>query len=180
MLEEPEKMKTLCDKLTDYFIKCAKLQLTHIPDFHGGIGSFFYNMWCNSEIVWHQEDAAAILSPELYSEFIEPCDIRITQSFQHIAMHQHSTGFVPTEKYIAMGMDILEMHIDSGGPSAEELYDRHVEILEQKPLLIWGIIQEKDLDWIFSKLPAEGLAVITLVESPEQAHLLWNKYMKRN
>jgi hypothetical protein len=44
-------------------------------------------------------------------------------------------------------------------------------------LLIWGDISEKDLDWIFSKLPPQGLAVNTVVESPEQARDLYKKYM---
>ena len=55
-----------------------------------------------------------------------------------------------------MGMSALELHIDAGGSSAEQLYDRHLAILKEKPLIIWGDIPEADLDWIFSKLPAAG------------------------
>jgi len=155
------------------------MQLSLIPEFHGGIGSFYYHMWVPKGTVWHQEDAVALISPELYGEFIEPCDRKIVQSFEHVVMHQHSTGFVPTEKYIDMGMDVLEMHIDSGGPSAEELYDRHLSILKSRPLLIWGDIPEADMDWIFSRLPPAGLAVITVVENPEQSEKLWRKYVEK-
>ena len=75
-----------------------------------------------------------------------------------------------------MGFYALEIHIDSGGPSAEELFDVHRKILAKKPMIIWGEIPENDLEWIFSKLPVEGLAVITVVNSEEQAADLWKKY----
>ena len=71
----------------------------------------------------------------------------------------------------------LELHIDEGGPSAEKLFPVHLEILDKKPLIIWGNLQEPDLDWIFGKLPARGLSVITCVNFPEEARLIWDTYM---
>ncbi len=177
MMERPEEIRKSAERLTDFFIQCGKLQLRHIPDFHGGIGSFYYHMWAPKGTIWHQEDAAALLSPTLYEEFIEPCDRAIVKAFDHVVMHQHSTGFVPTRAYIAMGMSALELHIDTGGPSAEELYDRHLEILRHTPLLIWGDIPEKDLDWIFTKLPPRGLAVITVVDNPTNAKEIWSEHV---
>ncbi|MCX6985001.1 MAG: hypothetical protein NT118_09680 [Lentisphaerae bacterium] len=177
MIEKPDEIKRVSGQLTDFFIQCGKMQLSLIPDFHGGTGSFYYHIWMPKGSVWHQEDATALLSPALYEEFIEPCDRRIVKSFDHVVMHQHSTGFVPTEKYIDMGMSVLELHIDTGGPSAEALYERHLAILKRKPLLIWGDIPEKDLDWLFTRLPAKGLALITVVKNPEQAEKHWRKYV---
>ena len=75
-----------------------------------------------------------------------------------------------------MGFDALEIHIDAGGPSAEQLFNIHEEILSNKPMIIWGEIPGTDLDWIFSKLPAEGLAVITVVDTPERTTDLWERY----
>lgn len=179
MFERPEEVKQISKQLTELFIRAGKMQLARIPDFHGGTGSFYYHMWAPKGTVWHQEDAAALLSPALYEEFIEHCDRKIVQSFEHVAMHQHSTGFVPTMKYMHMGVSVLEMHIDAGGPGAQQLYERHLAILNRKPLLIWGDILENDLDWIFNKLPHEGLAVITVVNNPEHAEILWRKYVDK-
>jgi hypothetical protein len=134
-------------------------------------------MWAPKGTVWHQEDAAALLSPDLYTEFIEPFDRQIVSAFPQVVMHQHSTGFVPTDRYLAMGMSVLELHIDSGGPSACDLYERHLAILKHAPLLIWGEIPQSDLDWIFSKLPPQGLAIITVVSSADEARQLWEKYV---
>jgi hypothetical protein len=88
----------------------------------------------------------------------------------------HSTGFIPLDNYLKMNFTAMELHIDTGGPSAETLFETHKKILAQKPLLIWGDIPEKDLDWIFSNLPPQGLAVNTAVKSAEQAHELYRKY----
>jgi len=175
MLDRPDEVKHVCRKLTDFWIEFGKLQLARVPPFHGGVGSFYYNLWAPPGTIWHQEDAAALLSPKLYHEFIREHDDRIARAFAGCIMHQHPAKFVPTDFYLQMPFLALELHIDEGGPSAEVLYPTHLKILAVKPLVIWGNISERDLDWIFKKLPPAGLAVITVVRSPEQAGAIWNR-----
>lgn len=177
MADEPERIHAVCRALTDYWLAFARLQLEHIPPFHGGIGSFYYHAWAPAGTVWHQEDAAALLSPDLYDEFIRPYDQRIIESLSGCIMHQHPTRFVPTDFYVQMPFLALELHVDEGGPTAEELYPAHCKILERKPLFIWGHLSQADLDWIFSKLPPQGLAVLTTVSNPEEAAQIWERYM---
>lgn len=69
----------------------------------------------------------------------------------------------------------LELHIEEGGPRAEALHAAHTKILAQKPLIIWGNISEPDLDWLFRKLLPAGLAIITVVPSPERAGEIWHR-----
>lgn len=177
LLDQPDEVLRTAQRVTDLFIACGLFQLDRMPLFHGGVGSFYYHAWMPPGTVWHQEDAAALLSPSLYREVIEPFDRQIVAAFPHVVMHQHSTGFVPTDAYLDMGMRVLELHIDSGGPSAEALFERHLAILRERPLIIWGDIPSADLDWLFAKLPPQGLAIITVVENPEQARELWSKYV---
>jgi len=177
MMEQPDEIKAAAEKLTNFFIGYGKLQLKHTPKFYGGIGSFYYYMWAPNGTIWHQEDAAALLSPDLYKKFIEPCDRKIVNSFNSCIIHQHPTGYFPVDSYLSMNVTALELHIDKGGPSAEQLFDVHKKILTLKPLLIWGDISGKDMDWIFSNLPHQGLAVNTVVSSPQQAKDIWNKYV---
>ncbi len=177
--EAPDEIKAVCEKLTDFWIEMAKFQFDRIPDFHGGIGSFYYNMWAPSKTVWHQEDAVALLSPDIYREFIEPCDRRIVQELKNCIMHLHPTGYIPVDPLIDMKMTAIEMHVDEGGKTGRELNEYHVKILAERPLLIWGQLSDDDLDYIFSELPCKGLAVQTVVETPEKAHRLWEKYMTK-
>ena len=177
MLEEPEEVVKVCERLTEFWIEYGKFQLENIPLFHGGVGSFYYHMWAPQGTVWHQEDAAALMNPALYNEFIRPWDEKIVKSFPGCIIHQHPTRFYPFDEYIEMGMLALELHIDQGGPSAEQLYETHLKILNSKPLIIWGDIPERDLEWIFEKLPPQGLAVNTVVRDKDEAARLWSKYV---
>lgn len=177
MLERPDEVAAVAERLTDFWIQFGKLQTDRIPEFYGGTGSFYYNVWAPKGTIWHQEDAAALLSPDLYDAFIREWDEKIVNAFDSCIMHQHSNGYFPYDYYIKMNVTALELHIDSGGPSAEELMPVYNKIMKHKPLIIWGKIPEKDLDWIFSNLPAEGLAIIVVVESTKEAAMLWEKYI---
>lgn len=176
MMEDPDGVHSVCDDLAEHWLEMARFQLDLIPVFHGGIGSFYYNAWAPLQTVWSQEDAAALLSPTLFSRFIEPRLRRIVDGVPGCIIHQHSTGFSPTESYLDMDFDAIELHIDEGGPTAEDLFDRHQSILSRKPLIIWGDIPERDLEWIFSRLGHQGLAVITVVGSAEQAASIWTRF----
>ena len=177
MMTDPEEVQQAAEKLCDFWIDFGRIQIERIPEFHGGTGSFYYNAWAPKGTIWHQEDATALLSPALFEQFIKPRDEKIARSFDGCIMHQHSIGYVPFDHYVDMNFTALELHIDEGGPSAEELFDTHRRILNRKPLIIWGDIPDTDLDWIFSKLPAQGLAVITVVNSAQQAETIWNRYL---
>lgn len=176
MMERPDEVQAVADRLTAFWIAFGRLQLEHIPLFQGGVGSFYYNMWAPAGTVWHQEDAAALLSPELYAQFIRDCDERIAAAFPGCIMHQHPTRFVPTDFYLEMNFTALELHVDESGPRAEQLYATHMKILEHgMPLLIWGRLSETDLKWVFSRLPAAGLAVMTTVADPAEAARIWQR-----
>jgi hypothetical protein len=180
--ENPEKVDELISRITDFWISFAKTQLEHIPEFYGGIGSFYYNMWAPAGTVWLQEDSAALLSPDIFRNHILGGVKRMVSSFAGSIVHMHPTGYYPYAEYLSTDMLALELHIDEGGPSAEQLFDVHSRILQYKPLLIWGSIPEKDLDWIFSKLPAKGLAVLNALDRDQfkacENKRLYTKYIK--
>lgn len=177
MMERPGEVRETCGRLTRFYIEMGRFQLNHIPPFHNGIGSFYYHLWAPAGTVWHQEDSVMLLSPELYKEFILPRDREIFGAFQGNIMHFHSTGgYIPVDEVLSLGPTAVEMHIDSGGPSAEKLHDTHLRILEKSPLIIWGAMTEADLDWIFSMLPDRGVAVNAAVRGPDEARRLLAKY----
>lgn len=177
MMDRPDEIIEIGRRLTDFWIACGRMQLEHVPPFHGGVGSFYYHIWAPVGTIWHQEDAAALLSPGLYDRFIRRHDQRIAESFAGCIMHQHPTAFVPTDSYIDMPFTALELHVDEGGPDVAALEPVHRRILARKPLLIWGHLGDNDLDRIFTRLPMEGLAVMTCVDGPEQAGRLWRRYV---
>ena len=177
MYDNPEKIKASAEKICKLFIDFAKFQLQFIKDdFFGMCGSFYYNVLSPYPTVWHQEDSVALLSPELYEQFIEPWDREIVKQLPSVIMHQHPTGYLAYQKYLDMGMTALELHIDEGGVRAQELNNVYREICAKRPLIIWGKLTKEDLDFVFDKLPSEGIAVIQCVDSPQQAKALLKKY----
>ncbi len=175
---DPEQLRKVLTKITRFYIEVMEFQLSLIPDFHGGTGSFYYYLWTPHDTVWHQEDSVMLLSPTIYDEVIKPFDEQIYTHFKHNICHFHSTGgFIPYQEVLSFHPLAIEMHLDSGGPSAEALFDRHREILHTTPLMIWGKFTQQDLDWVFSKLSPEGLALNIVVRSAEEAAKIWDAYI---
>jgi hypothetical protein len=177
MMENPEEIHAAVGLLADLYIEFGKLQLRGIPAFRGGLGSFYYHAWAPAGTVWHQEDSVMLLSPELYRDFILPGDERIFGAFAGNIMHFHSVGgYIPVDEVLSLSPLAVEMHIDSGGPSAQELFDTHRRILDSSPLIIWGELSGEDFEWIFSNLPDGGVAINAVAKSAEHARSLWNEF----
>lgn len=175
MCDAPAEVHRLIEQLTTFWIDFGHSLLRHLPLFHGGTGSFLYGVWGPGKLVWFQEDAAALLSPRMYQEFILPADHAIAAAFEHSIIHLHPTRFIPAKYLMDTNVSAIELHIDRDGPRAEALASYYGMILARKPLCIWGDLTEADLDFILTRLPHTGLAVNMVVESPEQALRLWSK-----
>ena len=179
MYDAPDEVESVAQQITAYWISFAQCLLKRLPLFCGGTGAFFWNVWCPGKTVWTQDDAAALLSPDLYERFIYPHVCRLAQAFEHTVMHLHPSRFIPIDYLMKTDIDVIELHIEQGGPTAEELQDHHMRILSQKPVLIWGELTEADLEFILDHLPHQGLAVSMVVESPQSAHRYWEKFVTR-
>lgn len=175
MTDEPDEVRDVVAALTEFWIAFGRSLLEHLPLFHGGTGSFLYNLWCPGKMIWLQEDAVALLSPALYEEFILPADQRIATAFEHTVMHLHPTRLIPTRQLAGSRLAAIELHIDHDGPRAAALEPHYRTVLDTKPLLIWGDVTEADLEFILTKLPHAGLAVNIAAGSVEEAERLWDR-----
>ena len=169
MMDAPDEVHGVVAELTEYWIAFGRCLLEHLPLFHGGTGSFLYNLWCPGKMIWLQEDAMALLSPSLYEEFIYPADCRIAAAFENTVMHLHPSRLIPSRQLAATGLAAIELHIDHDGPRASSLEEHYRTVLAAKPLFIWGDVTPADLDFILTRLPHQGLAVSIAVSSIEEA-----------
>lgn len=173
MCDEPEEVRAVIGRLTEFWIAFGRCLLDRLPLFHGGTGSFMYGLWSPGKLIWLQEDAAALLSPAMYEESILPADRAIASAFERTIIHLHPTRFIPVKCLAETALSAIELHIDHDGPRAEKLWEHYKQIMARKPLYVWGDVTEADLEFLFSHLPHAGLAVNVIVEMPEQAHALW-------
>jgi hypothetical protein len=179
MMEDPQDIRAAVERLTDYWIQFGRCLMSRIPPFHGGTGSFFYSLWTPGKTIWMQEDAAALLSPELYEQFILPADEAISRAFDHTVMHLHPTRFIPASFLLKTGIDVIELHLDRGGPPAAELLQVHKAILARKPLFVFGDVTLADLDFMLENLPWRGLAINMAVSSVAEAERAWSHLRSR-
>jgi hypothetical protein len=168
MFDEPDEVHAVAAALTRYWIAFGRRLLERLPLFHGGTGSFMFSLWCPGKTIWTQEDAAALLSPALYEQFIYPADCEIARAFERTVMHLHPARFIPIPQLMAAKTEVIELHIDHDGPRAATLESHYRTVLAAKPLLIWGDLTEADLEFVLTRLPVEGLAVNIVAPS----HLL--------
>ena len=178
MLDAPEEIESVVEQLADFWIAFGRCLLERLPLYHGGTGGYMYSLWCPGKTIWLQEDAVALLSPQLYRRFIFEADCRIARAFEHTALHLHPSRVIPSDDLIKSGIDVIELHIDHDGPRAAALEKHYRTILAAKPLLVWGDVTEADLEFLLRELPHQGLAVNLVVGSPEQAHATWDRAMR--
>jgi hypothetical protein len=178
MLENPQEVHQCVERLTDHWVSFGRCLLRNAPLYHGGTGAFFYNAWTPGKTIWMQEDAAALLSPALYDEFIRRADDAICRSFEHSVIHMHPSRFIPVDAFLEMPVSAVELHFDRGGPSAPELHPVHRKILARKPLFVYGDLSEKDLDFMIENLPWEGLAINMVSPSVERAREMWERFQR--
>ncbi len=176
MFESPRQVHECVERLTDYWIRFGQLLLRHVPQFHSGTGVFFYSLWTPGKTIWMQEDAAALLSPALYEEFILRADERICRAFESSVVHLHPSQFIPVEYFLAMTVNVIELHFDRGGPTAEEVLPIHRKILARKPLFVFGDLALRDLDFMIGNLPWKGLAIQMAVSSVAEAREVWDHF----
>ena len=73
MVDEPERFKQLLEVCTDVFITVAKAWADAAPPFYGGYCE--YGIWAPGTAVRTQCDNAALLSPQIYRDFLLPTQI---------------------------------------------------------------------------------------------------------
>lgn len=176
LMDRPAAERRLVRRLADLWIAFARDQLAEIPEFHGGVGSFYYSMWLPGRGVWLQEDASALMSPKLFGEFVYPSVVEMAGAFDTSIIHLHPSTYVPVEFLVDSPLTAIELHIDLGGPRAKELYPYYRRIQARKPLVIWGDLTEEDLEFIARRLDRRSLALLPVVSSRRQAEAIWKRF----
>jgi len=167
MMEKPDEVRATADRLGEIWIQVARAQLEAYPLFEGGHGAYLYNLWTPAGTAFYQDDSVALLSPDLFEEFILPVAKKIASELPCL-MHLHPTGFLPWQRWLELPFVAVELHIDHGGPSAKKLEPIHRAILERKPLVVWGELGDEDLADVL-RLPPGGLLVSVLARDPARA-----------
>lgn len=158
LADEPDRMKEFFIRTAEAFLDVIRAQNALVPPFKGGSALGFYHVYCPGSSIWYQEDLSAIMSPALYREFLSEPERRICAGRDGTAIHLHPASFFILDELLAKDdLKAIEVNKDVGGPSVEEMIPQLRKIQTKKSLILWGDLNEDDLDCAERNLSAQGL-----------------------
>ena len=179
VLRDKGMMKAIFEKVTYVFLEVIKGQYQATESFHGGYSVGFFQVWSPGKVIWFQEDLTAVLSPPLYKELLKGCAEKICRDYPYTAFHLHPSSFFIVDSLLEVdGLKAIEVNKDVGGPSVKEMMGEFKKIMDKKCLIIWGDLDEEDIDCIKGELPNNGLYLNIIAESAERARQL-EEYIAR-
>ena len=112
----------------------------------------------------------ALLSPDLYAEFVQPCDRKIASSAEFTVFHLHATGLFLLDYLLDNeGINVLQVSKDEGVELPGLLDSLHRIQEAGRCLILKGRVTPDDLEMIKRELDFRGLCIEAVVESPEEA-----------
>ena len=169
-IDRPVQLHQLGRKLTEIFRTVIQRHRESTTTFRDGYAIGFYHLWCPGPCLWFQEDLAALLSPALYRKHIYELNVALCQGYEYTLCHLHPTSFFILDDLLGIeGLKTIQVNKDIGGPSIKEMLPEFQKVLREKRLVIWGDLDENDLDAIFATLPYDGLYLHIVAESVERA-----------
>ncbi len=151
MIDEPENMALIAQKIADVYIAVAKAQFNAIPQGNEGYicGDQGMRLWRPERFVWLQEDALALLSPQIYRQVIYPADCKIIKEFGHGAFHLHATALWAIDELFKIpGLDTIELNLESATIDLEETFAAWEKIRNNRTLVIWAQYEENFEGWM--------------------------------
>jgi hypothetical protein len=167
LMLEPKPAQALIERLGTFFIELFKESWKRLPLFHGGYFDAMYHLWAPESIVRMQEDAVAVLSPDLYRSYVKPVDVRIASHFGCAFIHLHATSMIVLDQMLEIpGLRCYEINNDVGGPSIKTMspYFRMVQ-RAKKPLMIRGSFTPDELRMLMDSIEPSGLYLHIMINS---------------
>lgn len=156
LYDHPEIIKKWANFLSKLWIRVIKAQLEIIPKFHG----YYWSMGLgfSQRCAVFQEDASALLSPEMYRRIIFPSDKKIFDAFPYTIMHLHSSSLHILDLLLdAKGPSVIQVGVDLGS-SIQELIPVLSKVQQHKPLyLSLANSSAEEIQEVIDSLPATGI-----------------------
>jgi hypothetical protein len=154
--DHPREIRSLLGQITELYIHWARVQLDALPKLAGGYCNQ-YGLWSPGTTIRLQEDYAVNVSYPVFREFLLPSMTAVVDAFDFHVLHTHSYGSLAEWGLELPRLGAIEMTIDPTGPSIEALIPRLRAITAKKPLIVLGVLTERQVSLLTSNLPPGGL-----------------------
>ena len=179
MMLHGDRMKSILDYLADVWIEICQAQLDLIPecaDGYMGQGNGL-QCWTPNKVSWLQEDATALLSPEIYQRTLLDLDRRILGSFESTAFHLHTSSEWIIDTLVDIPeLDVIQYTQDITGINLVSYLKICRKVLAHKPLVIWRAYGDDFPQWLNSirdGLPVNGLSIMVTVQNVDEGRRIW-------
>jgi uroporphyrinogen-III decarboxylase len=166
MIDEPDKCHELLDRLANIFVTVSKNVLAHIHPYHGGYYDAVFDLWAPGTLVRLQEDAMAVLSPQLYSDFIQPLDAMTAGEFDYSIMHLHTNSRFILDRILDIdNLTSIQLNHEPFSVQLKEMLPYYQLIQKHnKPLVLRGNFTEQEAHMLIGELEPEGLLILNVVD----------------
>ena len=167
----PADFQRLCRACTDLAVGLVRDQLAITRPFHGGYEVESFTLWAPGGIVRMQEDASALLSPDLYRKYLQAEDRRMADAFPYQVIHLHSSSLHLLDRFAEIeSLRCIEINKDQGGWGVPRMIPLFQEVQARgKSLIVRGKLDTEDLAALRQGLSPDGLYLQIVVETPQEA-----------
>ncbi|MDR2843023.1 MAG: hypothetical protein LBV57_00055 [Candidatus Symbiothrix sp.] len=174
LLIDPEHISAFLERMGDFFIDITKEAWEHIPLFCGGYYDAQYNLWAPESIARLQEDSVAVMSPDLYGQYLKAVDARISSHFGSAFMHLHATSMMVLDQMLDIPtLHCFEINNDVGGPPVATMIPYFQMVQKaKKSLLIRGSFTSGELRLLMDSLEPTGLYLYIMIADMKEIEIL--------
>ena len=166
-IDQPEQTTEVLKQLANLFMAFIKHQWIYTSKCDNGYILAQNEIWAPGPTLRIQEDASALLSPEIYQQYLLPRDREISGLTKHNVMHLHTTS-LHLLKYILEleTLTAIQISKDDGYGHVRNLVPA-LESVQQagKRLILRGRFELDELEMIQTELSPVGLCVHTVVDT---------------
>jgi len=175
--DHPRELRQLLARCAEIWQGTGRALVETFGRFQGGQCAGRRRVWTPGTCMLYQDDAAAVLSPALFQEFVLPCEQEILKQYARTMIHTHSgTLHIMIDGLLSLGsLHGIEVQFDPSGPSLSALLHCFKRIQEHKALLISGELADLTIDGIktlLRELSPRGLCLLPKVSTEEEADAL--------
>jgi hypothetical protein len=171
--DSPGAMKAVFRRNNDICNRFFRRQFDHVTFKDGGnvLGQFY--LWAPGPCLRLQEDATAILNPELFGEFAKTGLEQSSALSPYNLVHLHLTALHVLDDVLSIPtVRAVEICIDEGfGNQDPRMYmDAYKKIQRAgKSLVVHGYMTADDAVFLHENLSPQGLCLNAVVEGPKEA-----------
>lgn len=170
--DNPNEAWGLLKKIKDYLLIVFEEQQKRIAEFHGGYSVALFDLWAPGTNFYIQEDLSSLLNPEIFRKYFFVLDKSICENptFDYCTFHIHTPSFFILDDLMRIDkIKVFEITKDEGGAQIIEMLPQLKKIIAKKRLILWGPLNEQDIDIILNNIPYNGLYLHILAESVSMA-----------